>query len=122
MQVTDLTARGYDGPASDAVQKTWLDVAWRALRRELRPFDLDAAIAEERVDAQDVVDVVAQAALRVLRNPEGAESRSGSIDDYDEAEKLADASSDVYFTAAELRRLAPVSSEPTTFAGSFKYS
>lgn len=127
-QVSDLTDRGYTGPATATVQQTRLAEAWRALRRE-RFADglLVGPSLDVRVDVtgdittDDVIDVVCSAAVRVLRNPEGATQDSGSLDDYQESRTLADASIDVYFTAAELRRLAPeVITAPT--GGSFKYS
>lgn len=126
-QPSDLANRGYTGSATDTVQQTRLDESWRALRRER--FDdglrvgpsIDARLDSVDLDIQDVIDVVCQAAMRVLRNPEGAKQESGGIDDWTESQTLADASLDVYFTAAELRRLAPeVTATPT--AGSFKYS
>lgn len=122
-QPSDVTDRGYSGTASGTVQQTWLDVAFRALRRDLSRLgvDLDAAVAAETLDQDDVKDVVVAAALRVLRNPEGVEQESGGIDDYTESATRRDATEDVYFTAAELRRLTPAVAS-TTWAGSVKYS
>lgn len=125
---SDLTNRDYAGPASTQVQQTRLDEVWRALRRErfsdglLVGPSLDARVGTVGdITVDDVVDVVCSATLRVLRNPDGAKQESGSVDDYQESRTLVDASLDVYFTAAELRRLAPeVTAVPT--AGSFKYS
>ncbi|WP_232676682.1 hypothetical protein [Nocardioides sp. R-C-SC26] len=114
---TDLTNRGYTVD-DDNVAQTWLDVAWRALVREVP--SIPARVASGELTDGDVVDVVCAATMRVLRNPEGYESESGGVDDYQESIKRADASMDVYFTAAEIRRLAP--SYPETFAGSVKYS
>ena len=109
---------GYSGPADTAVQQYWLDVAWRQLQRELP--SLVARIEDGEIDETTVADVVTAAARRVLRNPEGFESESGSIDDYQESWKRSDASEDIYFTTAELRRLSPtVASVPA--AGSVKY-
>lgn len=115
-----LTARGYSGPASTEVQQTRLDEAWRALQRERGLPGLVARIQSGELPVENVVDVVAAAALRVLRNPEGFEEESGSIDDYRESSKRADATEDIYFTAAEIRRLQPTG--PVLTAGSFKYS
>lgn len=114
----DLTNRDYT-VTSNVVAQTRLDEAWRALRRERSLAPLEARITSGDLDVADVVDVVCAAALRVLRNPEGVEEESGSIDDYRESQKRADATQDMYFTAAELRRLAPDLPVPT--AGSFKY-
>lgn len=126
-QPSDLADRGYTGSATSTVQQTRLDEAWRALRRErfadgLRVGpSIDARAGTDDLSVDDLIDVVCQAAMRVLRNPEGAKQESGTLDDYTESQTLADASLDVYFTAAELRRLEPeVIAAPT--AGSFKYS
>ncbi len=116
-----LTARGYTGPASTTVQQTRLDEAWRALQREPGLPGLVARIDAEELDVPSVVDVIAAAALRVLRNPEGLESESGGIDDYTESRRHADPTQDLYFTAAELRRLQPAYVLPAGFSGSMKY-
>lgn len=116
----DLTARGYDGTASEEVQQTRLDEAWRALQREPELPGLVARMESGELPLESVVDVIAAAALRVLRNPEGFTDESGGIDDYRESFKRADATQDIYFTAAEVRRLKPVESYIPT-AGSFKY-
>lgn len=115
-----LTARGYVLTSGDPVPQTRLDEAWRALQAELRVLGttVDAAIASGWATADDLVDVVAAAALRVLRNPEGIEEESAGLDDYRESRKRSNPTEDVYFTSAELRRLTP----PTLTAGSFKYS
>lgn len=110
---------GYSGTASDDVQQYWLDAAWRALQREDQ--GLVARIDAGEVDALIAADVVYAAARRVLRNPDGVESESGALDDYTESWKRADATEDLYFTAAELRRLLPAGSGTTEFAGSIKY-
>lgn len=110
---------GYTGPASNELQQYWLDVAWRQLQREDRA--LVARIEAGEVDAETVADVVVAAARRVLRNTEGVESESGSIDDFSESRKFSDATEDVYFTAAELRRLQPDNAWTGGFSGSVKY-
>lgn len=111
---------GYTGPATNDVQTYWLNVAWRALQAEDR--SLVARIESGALDAAIVADVVTAAARRVLRNPDGRESEEGAIDDYREGWKNADATEDVYFTAAELRRLGDVATGLTGWAGSMKYS
>lgn len=113
----DLTAMGY-AVTDVPVAQRWLDVAWRALLREVP--SIPSRIQGGDLTSAEVVDVVASAALRVLRNPDGNESESGAIDDYQESVKRADASMDVYFTAAELRRLA-ANYPSTIIAGSMKY-
>lgn len=113
----DLKNRGYDLPDPPTVAQTRLDEVWRALKAEVRT--LEASVAAGWIDTEAVADVVANATLRILDNPESIEQESYGIDDYQENRRRANATSDVYFTAAELRRLAP---PVTPTAGSFKYS
>lgn len=114
-----------DGPGqvTDAQATTRLAEAWRALQREMSRLgvNLEQQIASEALAEADVADVVYAAAVRVLRNPEGYVEESGAIDDWRESGKRADASTDLYFTAAELRRLSPTDSAGAASAGSFKY-
>lgn len=117
-----LSGRGYTGPAPLEVQQTRLDEVWRALQRERELPDLVARIESEDLPVDNVVDVIAAAALRVLRNPEGVEEANNAIDDYRESWKRADATEDIYFTAAEIRRLKPADDAYVPTAGSFKYS
>lgn len=115
-----LPIPGYSGTASTEVQQYWIDAAWRALQREDR--GLVARITAGDLDAGTVADVVYSAARRVLRNPDGVEEESGSLDDYTESWKRADETEDLYFTSAELRRLLPVEAAAmTSFVGSIKY-
>ena len=116
---SDLANRGYNGPASETVQQTRLNEAWRALRREI-PGLIDQ-IRSGDLEEADAVDVICAATMRVLRNPEGFESESTSIDDYQESFRRADASIDLYFTAAELRRLQPVAAYRGGWSGSVRY-
>lgn len=95
---------GYDGPADEEVQQYWLDVAWRQLQREDR--SLSSRLDAHQIDEQTVADVITSAARRVLRNPDGLTKESGAIDDFTESREVADATEDIYFTAAELRRVA----------------
>lgn len=113
--VGDLASRGYTGTGPEG--QTRLDEAWRALRGEVP--SLLTRMASGEVDEGMVVDVIAAAALRVLRNPEGYVEGAGAIDDYREDWKRRDATQDMYFTAAELRRVSPPTFQN---AGSFKYS
>lgn len=111
---------GYDGPATTDVQQHWLDVAWRQLQREDR--SIVTRIGAGQLDGATVADVVTAAARRVLRNPEGLKDESGRIDDYQESASFVDATEDVYFTAAELRRLLPDEAAILTgWSGSLKY-
>ena len=122
-QPSDLTNRGYSGTANTTVQQTWLDVSFRALRRDLLRggVDIDAAVEAQTLTVDDIKDVVVAAAKRALDNPDGIVDESGGIDDYNESFKRRDATEDVYFTAAELRRLTPASTG-TGWSGSLKYS
>lgn len=111
--------QGYDGPADAGLQQYWLDVAWRQLQREDRT--LVERIAAGAIDPATVADVVYAAARRVLRNPDGVESGDHALDDYREGWKKADATEDIYFTAAELRRLAADDTFASGWSGSIKY-
>lgn len=114
----DLTERAWEGAPS--VGQVRLDEAWRALQAEVP--SVPARLESGELDTAIVVDVLCAAALRVLRNPEGHETESGRLDDYNESWKLADSSSDLYFTAAELRRVSPSDASLSGFSGSFKYA
>lgn len=109
-----LTARGYTG--TGPAGQTRLDEAWRALCAEVP--SLVTRMSTGEVDTATVVDIVAAAALRVLRNPDGHVEENNAIDDYHEGWKRTDATQDMYFTAAELRRVSPPS---LPSAGSMKY-
>lgn len=110
---------GYSGAADTDVQQYWLDVAWRALQGE--DPGLVARVDAALITAETVADVVTAAARRVLRNPDGVDQESGALDDYTESVKRRDASEDVYFTAAELRRLQPADTYTGDWSGSIKY-
>jgi hypothetical protein len=111
----DLVDRGYVLPQDSPVPQTRLDQVWRALRREVP--SIETSLTAGWLTVEDVADVVADATMRVLDNPEGIVEESESIDDWSETRKRANATADVYFTAAEIRRLTPVI--PT--AGSLRY-
>jgi hypothetical protein len=91
--------------ASDPALEATLDAAWRALQREPELRGMIGWISTGQLTSEDAADVVVSATLRVMRNPVGAEEESTSIDDYTERTKRADATEDIYFTAAEKRRL-----------------
>lgn len=113
---TDARLTAYAG---DPALQTWLDASWRALQSELP--GLVSSIETGDVTPLAAADVVVAGALRVLRNPDGAESTNYGIDDYREDVKHTDATQDVYFTAAELRRLSPNSAVAGQWSGSVKY-
>lgn len=110
---------GYAGPATTQVQQYWLDVAWRGIKADVPDL---VARAESNPELLAIAaDVVTAAARRVLRNPEGNEAETGSIDDYTESWKRSDSTEDVYFTTAELRRLAAPNAPTGGWSGSVKY-
>ena len=88
---------------SDVRLQTWLDVAWRAIQGE--DSTLVARIESGAQDTQTVIDVIIAATLRVLRNAAGLEGEDFAVDDYRESRKFSNPTQDVYFTAAEKRRL-----------------
>ena len=106
---------------SDVRLQTWLDVAWRALQGE--DPTLVARIESGAQDTQTVIDVIIAATLRVLRHPGGLEGEDFAVDDYRESRKYTDATLDVYFTAAERRRLGVTDDEDRTgWSGSLAYT
>ena len=106
---------------SDVRLQTWLDVAWRALQGE--GPTLVARIESGAQDTQTVIDVIIAATLRVLRNPGGLEGEDFAVDDYRESRKYTDATQDVYFTAAEKRRLGITDDQDRTgWSGSIAYA
>lgn len=111
------------GQTPSVVAEFRLGEAWRSLQAEMRriPVDLAAAVAAGSITIEDIADVVCQAAMRVLRNPDGATEESAAIDDYRESRKVSDPSQDIYFTAAEIRRLTPLTAVQIPNAGSLKY-
>lgn len=115
-----LTRLGYAGDAD--VAQEWLGTVLRALLAEPSVGDLAGRIERGDVDVESVADVVLAATLRVLRNPAGVKQESGSIDDWSEARSYADETQDVYFTAAELRRLGTTAADAGAgFSGSIPY-
>jgi hypothetical protein len=117
-RTSDLEKLGYSGDST--VAQGWLDVVWRRLCRDVP--SLVTRLNANEVATQDVIDVLATATMRVLRNPEGHAQETTSIDDYSESWTRADATSDVYFTAAELRGLLPPDPYADSFAGSIQYA
>ena len=106
---------------SDVRLQTWLDVVWRALQGE--DTTLVARIESGAQDTQTVIDVIIAATLRVLRNAAGLEGEDFAVDDYRESRKYTDATQDVYFTAAEKRRLGITDDQDRTgWSGSIAYA
>ncbi|WP_394289502.1 hypothetical protein [Microbacterium sp.] len=119
----DLEALGYDGGKTAAVQERWLGVAWRALQHEPGVPDIPAAIEAGTLDVDVVIDIICAAALRALNNLDGNVSEDVAIDDYRESWRKAEStvSNDIYFTAAEKRRLTPAWDYGGGYIGSIKY-
>lgn len=119
---TDLADLGHTLAKGTTVARARLDQVWRALQSELRQRGTSVeAILAAGVTADDLRDVVVNATARVLDNPEGLTDESEAIDDYRYARKRANATTDIYFTAAELRRLIPAWITAPS-AGSLRYT
>jgi hypothetical protein len=116
---TDVRKAGLTSGSNEVVQE-WLDKAWRALNVEIPSLGARLTSTTEPSLLDVTRDVVVSAAMRVLRNPEGAAQREGAIDDWRESVQLSDSTQDLYFTAAELRRLAPAGSA-ASLSGSIPY-
>jgi hypothetical protein len=110
---------GYEGSADVDAQQHWLDVAWRALQAEVP--DLVTRAADDETLLALAADVVTAAARRVLRNPDGVKQEAGGIDTWSESRSYSDETQDVYFTAAELRRVTSTAQMSSDFAGSIPY-
>lgn len=81
--VQDLTDRWRPLTSQETVNgTTFLDDAWRMLRRKFRAQvpDLASQITADQDLNAEVVRVLCTAVLRVMKNPDG--KRSESIDDY----------------------------------------
>lgn len=113
--VQDLADRGHHLSDPPTVEQTRLDEAWRALVAEIP--SIPRRIETLMLDVDVVVDTIARAALRVLKNPDGIQRTDYAIDDWREGRAFANATDDLYFTAAELRRL----ELPEATAGSMRY-
>ena len=113
---SDLEARWR--PLSDQEQtngETFLDDAWRMLRR--RYSDLEADIlADEDLEAE-VVRILCSAVLRVMKNPDG--KRQESIDDYSWTRDQALSAGLLYFTSDEL---AAISDDVAESGSAFSFS
>lgn len=105
----DLRDRWYPNPLDDSaaadVAETILDDAWDALQDEAP--GVDARLTAGSISTSSVIRAIVYAAKRVLENPENYTDGSVSIDDFAESWKrdAASVSNDLYFTAAELRRV-----------------
>ena len=91
--------------SEEIVAGTRLDDAWRKLKRDVP--DLEFRMASSVDLANDVVRVLADAVLRVLRNPEGIRRGTVSVDDASRTFDYGDATGAVglYFTEQEIADL-----------------
>lgn len=96
-----------------AVAEKWIRKAETRLRGLLRRrgVSLDDLVADPGI-LPEVKDVLENAVLRVLRNPDGA--RSESEGDYSVTHNPLDAAGSIWFPAADIDRLAPQTSRVGT--------
>lgn len=85
--------------------QTFLDDAWRAVRRAVPDIETRLAAAGSEDLTADTVKVLADAALRVLKNPDG--NRRESVDDFTWERDAAVAAGLLYVTTDELDLLRP---------------
>lgn len=85
--------------------QTFLDDAWRMLRRKVT--GLEASIAADTTGdlSAECVRVMATAALRVMKNPDGKSQEA--VDDYSWQRDQAVSSGLLYFTDEEIADLTP---------------
>ena len=108
----DLEARWR--PLSDQEKingQTFLEDAWRLLRRRIQTIEADIA-ADTSGDLQaDAVRVLATAVLRVMKNPDGI--RQESVDDYSWTRDQAVSAGLLYISDDELNALIVDGTGPT---------
>lgn len=81
--------------------QTFLDDAWRMLKRGRD--DLAPRMADDEELTAEVVRILSQAVVRVLKNPDG--KRQEAIDDYSWTRDQAVSAGLLYFTDDELRAI-----------------
>lgn len=116
----DLVARWRPLSAQEEVNgATFLEDAWRMLRRRLTTIEDDIA-ADETGDLEpETVRVLCAAVLRVMKNPDG--KRQESIDDYSWTLDQAVSAGLLYFTDEELAGLI-VDEDVAQPGGAFSFS
>lgn len=90
----------------ETVAYTLLSDAWRMLGRDYKAATgttLDAAMVADPTLTPDVVQIIAQAVIRVLRNPDGLQQEQ--IDDYSYTRDTKAASGTLYIDPDELAAL-----------------
>lgn len=93
-------------PSEGVTANAYLEQASALLR--LRVPSVDSRITAATLDPELVAGVVADAVIRVLRNPDGKVQES--IDDYTYRRADAVADGSLYLTASEIASLSPVRS------------
>lgn len=96
---------------------TFLDDAWRMLRRRIPTLEADIAADTTGDLSAEVIRVECTAVLRVMKNPDG--KRQESIDDYAWTRDQAVSAGLLYFTDEELRDLIADGTGPS---GAFSFS
>lgn len=110
-EVADVVARWRPLSAQETINaQTFLDDAWRMLRRDIpglvELIETDNELPDEDQTLEDeVVRVLVTAVLRVMKNPDG--KRQESIDDYSWQRDQSVAAGVLYFTSDELGDLIP---------------
>ena len=84
---------------------TFLEDAWRILKRRLPDLEADIAADGTGELAAETVRVMATAVLRVMKNPDG--KRQESIDDYSWLRDKAVSAGLLYFSDDEIDELIP---------------
>lgn len=107
MYITAADLAGFDvAGTSEATITKWITKAETSLARKLRKRGVNLAeLASDPARLPDVKDILENAVLRVLRNPEGA--RTESEGDYSIGYNPLDAAGNVWFPKEDLDDLAP---------------
>lgn len=114
----DLVARWRPLSDQEAVNgETFLDDAWRMLRRRVTTLDADIAADTTGDLMAEAVRVMCAAVLRVMKNPDG--KRQETIDDYSWTRDQAVSAGLLYFTDEDLNDLIVDDSGPS---GAFSFS
>lgn len=105
-------------PVESTVASTRLDDGWRDLRRELP--DLEQRVAQSADLAATAAQIIADAVIRLMKNPDGYRKGSLSIDDasrtweYDTGRLIGE----LFFSESDLAKLSasPASSTRRAFS------
>ncbi len=111
-RTSDLEARWRPLSTQETTNgETFLEDAWRMLRRRITTLEDDIADDETGDLEAEVIRVLATAVLRVMKNPDG--KRQETIDDYSWQRDQAVSAGLLYFTDEELNALIVDDSGPT---------